>query len=215
MNEWTRFWERYGDEFGQRLAEHIGLTLSGVGIAILIGVPFAIALRPFPHARRVALGAANILQTVPALALLALLLVVTGRIGVVPTVAAMVTYCVLPIMRNTLVGLAQVPADIVEAARALGMNGAQTLARIELPLALPGIFTGVRTATSWSVGTATLGTYIGAGGLGEFISRGIAMADKVPLILAGTIPAAALALLLDALLAWIEKRVQPWNTPRQ
>ena len=211
---WAVFWERNGAEFWTRLGEHVGLTAMGVGLAVAVGVPLGMLLRRRPVARRVVMATANVMQTIPALALLALLLLATKQIGALPTVAAMAVYGVLPVMRNTLNGFHGVDPEIVEASRAMGMRVSQTLWLVEIPLALPSILTGVRTATSWSVGTATLGAFIGAGGLGVFIYRGLSMGNNLPLLLAGTVPAALLAVGLDALLAGIEKRLQPWKTAR-
>jgi osmoprotectant transport system permease protein len=146
-----------------------------------------------------------VLQTIPSLALLGLLIPFTG-IGRAPAVAALLLYALLPIVRNTVVGVSGVDAAVREAAVGMGMKDGQVLARVELPLALPVIFAGIRTATVVSVGVATLAALVGAGGLGVYIFRGISLADT-GLVLTGAIPSAALALFLDAVLGMVEKRL--------
>lgn len=176
--------------------QHLGLVLSSVGLAVLIGVPFALVVAPHAGLRAVVLGTCGILQTVPSLALLAVLISWIDRIGSVPALLALTLYALLPIMRNTCTGLAEVPAGLNLAGMALGLTRLQRLRFIELPLSFPTIIAGIRTATSIAVGTATLAAFIGAGGYGERIVTGLALNDK-ELLLAGALPAAALALLFE------------------
>jgi len=157
------------------------------------------------------LGAAGLLQTVPSLALLAVLIWLLGAIGTWPALLALTLYALLPIMRNTATGLSEVPQGLRLAGRALGMTPAQCLRSIELPLALPTILAGVRTATSIAIGTATIAAFIGAGGFGERIVTGLALNDS-GLLLAGAIPAAMLALLSEALFEGLERAIARGRT---
>jgi len=178
--------------------QHLGLVLASVGVAVLVGVPLATVVSPHGRLRGLVLGATGVLQTVPALALLAVLISLLGRIGTLPALVALTLYALLPVMRNTCTGLAGVPRGLVDAATALGLTPMQCLRHVELPLALPVIVAGVRTATSIAVGTATIAAFIGAGGYGERIVTGLALNDR-ELLMAGALPAAALALLFEAL----------------
>jgi osmoprotectant transport system permease protein len=193
----------FGPDLLRLTLQHLGLVLAAVTAAVLLGVPAATAVAPHPRLRGLVLGATGLLQTVPALALLALLISLLGAIGTAPALVALTLYALLPVMRNTCTGLAGVPAGLVMAGQALGLTSWQRLRFIEWPLALPVIVAGVRTATSIAVGTATIAAFIGAGGYGERIVTGLALNDR-GLLLAGALPAAALALLLDAAFAlWL------------
>jgi osmoprotectant transport system permease protein len=189
-----------------RLAlEHLQLTGIAVALASLAGIPFGILLTRARALAGPALAAVSVLQTVPSLALLGFLIPITG-LGPAPAIVALLVYALLPIVRNTYLGITGIEPDLKEAGRGMGMTDLQLLAQVELPLALPVLMGGVRTATVICVGTATLGAMIGAGGLGEPIFRGIALVDG-PMILTGAVPAAALALLLDWLLGWMQARL--------
>ncbi len=193
------FWAKlFGPDLARLAWQHLTLVAAAVALAVLIGVPAAVAVAPHQRARAVVLGATSLLQTVPSLALLAALISLVDRIGTVPALLALTLYALLPIMRNTCTGLAEVPAGLKLAGQALGMSAAQCLRLIELPLALPTVVAGVRTATSIAVGTATIAAFIGAGGFGERIVTGLALNDK-ELLLAGALPSAALALGFEAL----------------
>ena len=201
---WARLW---GPDLLRLTLQHLGLVLAAVAAATLIGVPLATAVAGHERARGLVLGATGVLQTVPSLALLALLISLLGRIGTVPALLALTLYALLPIMRNTCTGLAEVPTGLKEAARALALSPRQQLRLVELPLALPVIVAGVRTATSIAVGTATIAAFIGAGGYGERIVTGLALNDKA-LLVAGAVPAAALALAFEGLFEWLERRLR-------
>ena len=204
-NFWARLW---GPDLLRLTAQHLGLVLAAVAGAVLIGVPAATAVAGHAGARATVLGAAGLLQTVPSLAMLALLISLLGRIGTVPALLALTLYALLPIVQNTCTGLAEVPQGLKEAAKALGLSPLQQLRFVELPLALPMILAGVRTATTIAVGTATIAAFIGAGGYGERIVTGLALNDKA-LLLAGAVPTAALALLFEGLfgaLGWQLRR---------
>ncbi len=192
-----------------RLAEHIWLTLSSVSLAILIAFPLACLAWANRPLRTVLVTGTQIAQTIPSLALLALLLPFLG-IGKVTAVTVLVVYAILPIVRNTLTGLAETPSELMEAGENLGMNQLQILWHVQIPHGLPIIVGGIRTATVWSVGTATLSAFIGAGGLGDFITRGLAL-QNTKLLLMGAIPAALLAVLLDLGLGQMEARSLRWK----
>ncbi len=183
-------------ELWLRTGEHLMLTGISIAIAILIGIPLGILLFRTRWLRGPALGAVGILQTIPSLAMLVFLLALLQKIGVLPAIIALTLYALLPIVRNTLTGLEGVSPEVVEAASGLGMTEQQQLRIIRLPLATPTIVAGIRTAAVVSVGIATLSAFIGAGGLGQFINRGLALANT-RLILLGAIPAAILALIVD------------------
>ncbi len=189
-------------------AEHLVLVLSSMSIAIAIGVPLGILLTRRAAWRRPVLGIANVLQTVPSLALFGFLIPIPliGGIGPRTAVVALVVYALLPILRNTLAGILGVDAAVRDSAVAMGMTAAQILREVELPLAARTIMAGIRVATVTTIGTATIAAAIGGGGLGVFIFRGVASVDTVQ-ILAGAIPAAAIALLSDGGLGWIERRL--------
>ena len=188
----------FGPDLLRLTLQHLGLVVASVGLAVLVGVPLATLAAPHAGMRAGVLGASGLLQTVPSLAMLAILISWVGRIGAVPALLALTLYALLPIMRNTCTGLAGIPAGLKDAADALGLSPAQRLRLVELPLAMPTIVAGVRTATTIAVGTATIAAFIGAGGYGERIVTGLALNDK-ELLLAGALPSAALALLAEGL----------------
>ena len=186
--------------------EHLRLTGLAMLIAIAVGVPVGIAIQRFARASAPVLAVAEILQTIPSLAMLAFLFAVYGLLGPIPAVTALVLYALLPIILNTYTGLKEVSPALIEAANGLGMSSRQRLIMVELPLALPVMMAGIRTATVWTVGIATLSTYIGAGGLGDFISRGLARNDA-RLTLLGAFPAALIAVVLSLLIRQTERRL--------
>lgn len=203
------FWWTHGAELARLLQQHVVLVLVSTGIAIALGVPAGVLA-----ARRPAIGGpllflANIAQTIPSLALFGFLLPLPfiGGIGPRTALVTLTLYALLPIVRTTVGGLRSLDRSIVEAGVAMGMTSRQLLTMVELPLALPSIVAGIRVATVIGVGTATIAAAIGAGGLGDYIFRGLAMVDTTT-ILAGAVPAAALALIADGLLAWTEARLR-------
>ena len=195
-------------ELWLRTGEHLMLTGVSTGAAIILGVPLGILASRVARLRGPLLGATGILQTIPSLAMLAILLAVTGKIGVLPAIIALILYSLLPIMRNTLTGIQGVSSDTLEAARGIGMTARQQLWMVKIPLALPVIVAGIRTAAVTGVGIATLSAFIGAGGLGQFINRGLALANN-NLVLLGALPAALLALLVDFSIATMLWSMQP------
>lgn len=187
----------------QRTIEHVNLVALAMLAATAVGVPLAVAMRGRRTVSTAFLGFANVVQTVPSLALLSVMLPLLG-LGRQPAVVALFLYALLPVMRNTLVGLEGVGAPIVDTARGLGMNAAQVFWTVELPLALPTIFAGLRTAAVISVGVATLSALVGGGGLGVFIFRGIATSQPA-IIFLGAVPAALMALALDGALGLAQR----------
>ena len=188
--------------------EHLALVLIAMAIAIAIAVPAGIAATRRPGWRRGAVGFANIMQTVPSLALFGFLIPIPliGGIGKRTAIVALVLYALLPILRNTLAGILGVDAAVRESAVAMGMTPRQVLWEVEMPLAARTILAGIRIATVTTIGAATIAAAIGGGGLGVFIFRGIASVDTGQ-ILAGAIPAALIAIAADAGLGWVERRV--------
>lgn len=196
-----------GPDLARLTLQHLRLVGLSVLAAVLLGVPLATLAAPHAGARSLVLGTSGLLQTVPSLAMLAVLISWVGRIGTVPALIALTLYALLPIMRNTVTGLAGVPAGLRMAALALGLTPLQRLRHVELPLALPTLLAGIRTATTIGVGTATIAAFIGAGGLGERIVTGLALNDR-ELLLAGALPAAALALAAEGLFGLVEWRLR-------
>jgi osmoprotectant transport system permease protein len=190
--------------------EHLWMVVASTFLAVLIGIPLGILISRRPAWNKPVLGSANVIQTIPSLALFGFLLPVPwiGARSERLAILALTLYALLPLIRNTYAGIKGVDAAIVEAGRGMGMTDRQLLFRVELPLALGVIIAGVRVATVISVGLATIAAAIGAGGLGEYIFRGLAMVNN-QLILAGAIPAALLALLADVSLGLLERRLRP------
>ncbi|RYE81435.1 MAG: ABC transporter permease subunit [Oxalobacteraceae bacterium] len=191
------------DRLGFLTWQHLFLVLVSVVAATLAGVPLGVLATLVPRLRQTVLGLCGVLQTIPSLALLAILISLLGTIGTGPALIALSLYALLPVVRNTCTGLLQVSPGIRSAAMALGMKKSDTLLLIELPLALPVILAGIKTAAIMSVGTATIAAFIGAGGYGERIAVGLALNDH-EMLLAGAIPAAVLALLTQGLFECVE-----------
>lgn len=208
--EFLDFLVRNRGEVVQLTWEHLLLVGIATGLAILIGVPVGILLTRKEPLQKPIMGLANIVQTIPSLALFGFLIPIPflGGIGARTAVAALVLYSLLPIIRNTVTGIQGIDPSVREAALGMGMTDRQLLLRVEVPLAARTILAGIRVATVMSVGMATIAAAIGAGGLGMFIFRGVAMVDN-QLILAGAIPAAGLALGADAVFSWVERRFAP------
>jgi osmoprotectant transport system permease protein len=184
----------FGNGFINLARQHLLLVVFAVLLGCVAGIPLGIVAALVPRLRQAVLAVAGVLQTVPSLALLAILIPLLGRIGTVPALVALCAYALLPIVRNTCTGLLEVPSGLRTAALALGLTRWQSLVQVELPLAAPTILAGIKTAAVMSVGTATIAAFIGAGGFGERITTGLALNDN-DMLLAGAIPAALLALL--------------------
>jgi osmoprotectant transport system permease protein len=204
----SSFWNKlFGPDLARLTWQHAWLVFASVALASLIAIPLAVLVFPHQRLRALVLGATGVLQTVPALALLAVLISLLGAIGALPALIALTLYALLPIMRNTCAGLGEVSDGLRQASRALGLSAAQGMRHVELPLALPTIIAGIRTAAVIAVSTATIAAFIGAGGYGERIVTGLALNDR-ELLLAGAIPAAVFALLCEFGFEWIERRIR-------
>jgi osmoprotectant transport system permease protein len=209
MNLW-QFMLQNHTEVLELTLEHLWLVGISTLLAVLIGIPLGILITRWPALNKPVLGGANIIQTIPSLALFGFLLPAPwiGARADRLAILALALYALLPLIRNTYVGIQSVDPAVVEAGRGMGLTDRQLLFQVELPLALGVIIAGVRVATVISVGLATIAAAIGAGGLGEYIFRGLAMVNN-QVILAGAIPAAAMALLADVSLGWLEKHLSP------
>ena len=204
------FFSQHGDEILRATIEHVWLVFATMALSITIGVPFGILVARRSWLSRPILGSANIAETIPSLALLGFLLPAPwlGERADRVAITALTLYALLPIIRNTAAGITGVDPAVREAARGMGMTPRQILVQVELPLSLSTVLAGIRVATVLTIGVATIAAAVGAGGLGEFIFRGLAMVNN-RLILAGAIPAAALALLADFILSVLERRLRP------
>jgi osmoprotectant transport system permease protein len=208
MTPWTFFLDHRA-EILAATADHLILVLIAMAFAIAIGVPLGMLIVHRKTLRNIALTLASVFQTIPSLALFGFLIPIPfiGGIGRRTAIVALVLYALLPILRNTYVGLTGIDPAVLEAAEAMGMTQSQILWRVRLPLARAIILAGIRTATIITIGVATIAAAIGAGGLGTFIFRGVAMVSDA-VILAGAIPAALLAIAADLLLGQLERRLK-------
>jgi osmoprotectant transport system permease protein len=208
MVEFFLFLLERRSELAAMTAEHVLLVLVATGLAVVIGVPVGVVLTRRPALARPVIGFASVMQTVPSLALFGFLIPIPflGGIGNRTAIVALLLYALLPILRNTYTGILNVDRTVIEAGRGMGMTDFELLRFIEIPLALPIVIAGIRIATVLSVGLATIAAAIGAGGLGNYIFRGLSMVDH-RLILAGAIPAALLAIVADILLGSLERKL--------
>jgi osmoprotectant transport system permease protein len=215
MTAVVRFWLTHLQEVATLLGEHVFLVTVATTISVAIGVPLGIFAARRPRLAVPFVGIANIVQTVPSLAMFGFLLPVPliGGVGARAALVVLVLYGLLPIVRSTIVGITGLDKSIREAGIAMGMTARELLRLVELPLAMPTIIAGVRVAAVTAVGSATIAAAIGAGGLGQYIYRGLSMVDST-VILAGAIPAALLALVVDGGLLWLEKRLSPRGRSR-
>jgi osmoprotectant transport system permease protein len=205
---WYEFVLRNRGEIMERLIEHIGLVGASMAISLVIGLPLGVALVSRAKLQRWVVGAANVVQTIPSLALFGFLIPVPwiGGVGASTAIVALSLYALLPILRNTSTGIAEVDPAVVEAARGMGMTPRQVLWQVQLPLAAPVLLAGIRVATAICIGVTTIAAAIGAGGLGVFIFRGLAMVNN-QVILAGAIPAAGLAIAVDSGLGYLQASI--------
>ncbi|MGH9854827.1 MAG: ABC transporter permease, partial [Blastocatellia bacterium] len=202
------FWLNHGGEFLNAILRHLALVAASTGVAVALGVPLGVVSYRNPRLGSPLIGVANVAQTIPSLAMFGFLipLPLVGGIGAKAALIVLILYALLPVMRTTVSGLKGIDPAVREAGLAMGMTDRQLLYQVELPLALSAIIAGVRVATVVGVGTATIAAAIGAGGLGEYIFRGVASVDGT-VILAGAIPAALLALIADFALGRMERRL--------
>lgn len=209
------FFQKLGPAILQRTFEHVYLTFLAMIMAIFISLPLGIYLSRCRMTKLVSviMGMVSALQTIPSLALISLVvllfaLIALPTIGVVPALVALVAYALLPMIRNTYTGIKQVEPSLIEVATGMGMKSWQVLFSVELPLSLPVIMAGIRISAVWTIGVATLCGLIGAGGLGDLIIRGL-RSIQLDYLLAGTVPAAILALIFD----WVISLIENWLTP--
>jgi osmoprotectant transport system permease protein len=195
----------FGADFWRLTGEHLLLVLASLAASAVVGVPLGVAAAKAPRAAQAILGAVGVIQTIPSLALFAFLIALVGTIGVLPALMALFLYALLPIVRNTHAGITGIGRGMRQAALALGLRPGQRLRLVELPLAAPSILAGIKTSAVINVGTATIAAFIGAGGYGERIAAGLALNDNATL-LAGAVPAAALALIVQGAFEWAERR---------
>lgn len=201
------FFADYGSQMMQLIWEHLYISVISLGLGVLVAVPLGILLTRAGKFATVVIGIASVLQTIPSLALLALMIPLFG-IGPVPAIVALFIYSLLPILRNTYTGMVGVDNSLVDAGRGMGMTETQLIKKVELPQAAGVIMAGIRLSGTYVIAWATLASYIGAGGLGDFIFNGLNL--YIPeLIIGGTIPVAILALLVDFLLGKLEQAVTP------
>jgi osmoprotectant transport system permease protein len=206
--KWYEFLLHNRAEVFQRIIEHLGLVAASMAIALAVGLPLGIALVRREKMQRWVIGTANVLQTIPSLALFGFLIPVPwiGGVGASTAIVALALYALLPILRNTSTGIIEVDPAVVESAIGMGMTPRQVLWQVQLPLAAPVLLAGIRVATAMCIGVATVAAAIGAGGLGVFIFRGLAMVNN-QVILAGAIPAAGIAIAVDSGLGYFQKSV--------
>ncbi|MBS4224818.1 ABC transporter permease [Bacillus sp. FJAT-49682] len=192
----------------EQFYRHFLMSIYGVLFAAIVAIPVGILIARYRRLSTWVISLANIIQTIPALAMLAILMLVMG-LGTNTVVLALFLYSLLPIINNTYTGILNVDHALTESGKAMGMTKFQILWMVELPLALSVIMAGIRTALVISIGVATIGTFIGAGGLGDIILRGTNATDGTAIILAGAIPTALMAVVADVAMAWLERRLSP------
>lgn len=207
MNTWLQLLAENGDTLIEKIGQHIALSLAAIVIAGIISVPLGIYLTRHRRLAGPVITVASVIQTIPSLALLGFMIPLFG-IGTVPALVALTLYAILPMLRNTYTGILEVDKALIEAGVGMGMRRRQVLWKVELPVSRSVILAGVRTSTVQTIGVATLATFIGAGGLGDLIMRGIDMIDT-QMILLGTIPAALLAILFDLALVGLDRLLTP------
>jgi len=203
----VEFFEEYGMDLLIKTWEHFYISLAAIVLGVIVAVPLGIILTRVPKFADKFISLIGILQTIPSLAILAFFIPIVG-IGKIPAILALFFYSLLPILRNTYIGVRGVNQNVVEAGRGMGMSNWQEIIKMEFPLSLPVIMAGIRLSTVYLIGWAALAAFIGGGGLGDFIFDGLNL-YKPSLILAGTIPATILAVIADRLLALVESKLTP------
>lgn len=209
MSDINVFLAQYGGQLLQKTWEQIYISAIALALGILVAVPIGIVLTRHPKLAKVIIGLASMLQTIPSLALLAMMIPLFG-VGKLPAIFALFIYSLLPILRNTYIGLENVSPVLKDSAKGMGMKPGQSIMQVELPLAMPVIMTGIRLSAIYVIAWATLASYVGAGGLGDLIFSGLSLFQP-PLIIGGTIPVILLSLIADFLLGKLELAL----TPRQ
>ncbi|MFV8253152.1 ABC transporter permease [Aerococcus urinaeequi] len=202
-----------GSEVIRLLWEHIYMSLISLGLGVIVAVPLGILLSQVPKVANVVISIVSVLQTIPTLALLALMIPFLG-VGKVPAIVALFIYSLLPILRNTYLGMSNVNPDLLDAAKGMGLKRMQIIRQVQLPLAVPVIMAGIRLSTVYVIAWTTLASYIGGGGLGDMIFNGLNL-FRPDLILGGTIPVTILAVIVDLVMARIEERVTPTTSSKK
>lgn len=205
----VEFLNVHGSELVTKTWEQLYICTIALVLGVIVAVPLGILLTRFPRTAKVVIGIASMLQTVPSLALLALMIPIFG-IGKLPSIVALFIYSLLPILRNTYIGMEDVDPVLKDSAKGMGMTTIQSITQVEIPTAMPVIMAGIRLSAVYVIAWGTLASYIGAGGLGDFIFNGLNLFQP-DLIIGGTIPVTLLALLVDYLLGRLEKRLTPVN----
>ncbi|GGV11645.1 ABC transporter permease [Lactobacillus acetotolerans] len=203
----TAFLTQHGSELLTKTWQQIYISAIALALGIIVAIPLSVILMKFPRTAKVVMAIASMLQTIPALALLAMMLPIFG-IGQLPAIVALFLYSLMPILRNTYVGLTGVNPNTVDSAKGVGMTQIQIITKVDIPLAMPVIMSGIRLSAIYVIAWSTLASYIGAGGLGDFIFNGLNLYQP-DLIFGGTIPVIILALLTDYLLGRLEKKLTP------
>lgn len=203
----SAFFVQHGSELLVKTWQQIYISAISLALGIIVAIPLSIILMKFPRVAKIVIAIASMLQTIPALALLAMMIPFFG-VGRLPAIIALFLYSLMPILRNTYVGLTGVNQDTIDSARGLGMTNMQLILKIDIPLAMPVIMAGIRLSAIYVIAWATLASYIGAGGLGDFIFNGLSL-YQTDLIFGGTIPVIILALLTDYLLGKLERKLTP------
>lgn len=207
------FLEQNGSQLVTLIWEHLSISLISLALGIIVAVPLGVVLTRFPKVADFVIGITSIFQTIPTLALLALMIPIIG-IGRVPAIVALFIYSLLPILRNTYIGMNDVSPTAKDAAKGMGMTNMQSIIKVELPLAMPVIMAGIRLSAVYVIAWASLASYIGAGGLGDFILSGISLYQP-DLIFGGTIPVTIMALLADYILGKVENYFTPESSARE
>ncbi|AXX65431.1 MAG: ABC transporter permease [Lactobacillus sp.] len=205
----SNFLAEHGSELILKTWQQIYIAAISLGLGIIVAVPAGVILAHFPRVAQIVMGITSMLQTIPALALLALMIPLFG-VGAVPAIIALFIYSLMPILRNTYIGMQGVDPNVIDSAKGLGMTTTQLTFKVQLPLAMSVIMTGIRLSAVYVISWSTLASYIGAGGLGDFIFNGLDL-FQTDLILGGTIPIIILAILTDYLLGKLEHKLSPLN----
>lgn len=213
MQDVITYFSTHGADYIQMVLEHLNVSILSLAAAILIAVPLGIACSRSPLLEKISVGVSGILRIIPSLAVLVVCVPILGT-GALPAVVALTVLAIPPILINTALGFRSVPADVLEAARGMGMDERSVFFKIKVPLAFPVSFAGVRTAASEVVASATLAAYIGAGGLGQIIFTGLGLM-RTDLLVIGGASVAALSLLVGMLLSAIDRRMRPYEFAKQ
>lgn len=211
MKELIQYYQINGSIVVEQFFTHFLISIYGVLFACIVAIPLGMYISKSRKLSAVIIGIANVIQTIPSLALLSLLMVAMG-LGTNTVVATVFLYSLLPILKNTCTGLNNVSENLLDVAKGMGMTNSQVMMKVKIPLALSVIMGGIRNALVLAVGIATIGTFIGAGGLGDIISRGISVSNGSAIIWAGTIPTALMAVIFDLLLAGLEKKFTNYSS---